>query len=342
MSHYPYGYGYQGQQPPQQQYHYPPYGAYPAPAPAPAPAPGYGAQPPPQQQSSPATAEYYAATQSAYDYNANNIPGLGTPLTAPQFPVPYGGQWDQPGYGTPATPAAYPAYNTSPFVPTPPAQPTQANSQVRVPIPPQESQPKSQFRPDSSRPQTKTQPKEDQLKEQSRQSLKEVDSQDEGEISDGEFDDLYEDVYDQPAVQPKTKIVSPVSSEDHTASSTDQAANFYDTEVDEASASNDHTEAAINKAHGGELSKEQDPSRTERDRSGSYSPYLSPREIGQEDPPPQAKGNNPGGMFVDNGGERPLLTRTRIQQLDWSRLYPLLICWDFSRCPRSNTHTRHS
>lgn len=307
MSHYPYGYGYQRQQPPQQQqYPYPPpYGAYPA--------PGYGAQPPPQQQPPPATAEYHPATQSAYDYNANNIPGLGAPLTAPQFPVPYGGQWDQPRYGASATPAAYPAYNASPYVPIPPAPPSQANSQARAPVP-QESQPKPQFRPDSSRPQSKTQPKEDQLKEQARQLLTEADSQDEGEISDGEFDDLYEDVYDQPAVRPKTKTVSPVSSEDHTASSTDQAANFYDTEVDEAPASNDHSGAATNKTHGGELSKHQDPSRAERDRSRSYSPYLSPREIEQEDPKPHAKGNHPQGMFVGNGGGRPLLTRNRKQQ----------------------------
>lgn len=290
MSHYPYGYGFQGQQPPQQQYPYQPYGAYPA--------PGYGAQPPPQQQQQPppATADYYTATQSAYDYNANNIPGLGTPLTAPQFPVPFGGQWDQ-GYGTSATPATYPTYNTSTFVPIPPAPPSQANSQARIPVP-QEPQPKPHLRPDSSRPQSKTQPKEEQLKQQSRQPLKDVDSQDEGEISDGEFDDLYEDVYDQPVMPPKTKTVSPVSSEDHAASSTDQAANFYDTEMDEASASNGHTEAAPDKAPGGHVPNEQEPMRTERERSRSYSPYLSPREIEQEDPEPQVRADDPQGMLA--------------------------------------------
>ncbi|POS81232.1 hypothetical protein DHEL01_v200386 [Diaporthe helianthi] len=292
MSHYPYGYGYKGQQPPQQQYPFPPYGAYPA--------PGYGTQPPPQQQLPPATAEYYASTQSAYDYNANNIPGLGTPLTAPQFPVPYAGQWNQPGYATSTTSAAYPAYNASPFVPTPPALPSQANSRANVPVP-QESQPKSQFRQDSSHVQNKTHPKEDQLKEQAKQPLKETESQDEGEISDGEFDDLYEDVYDQPVAQPKTKTVSPVSSEEHTAGSTDQAANFYDTEMDEASAPSGHPGAATNKARGNELSKEQDLSRTERDRSGSYSPHLSPREIELEDQKQQAKENDSQGVIKSIG-----------------------------------------
>lgn len=314
MSHYPYGYGYQGQQPPQQQYPYPPYGAYPAP-------PGYGAQPPPQQQHPPATAEYFTATQSAYDYNANNIPGLGTPLTAPQFPVPYAGQWgDQPGYGTSTTPAAYPAYNASPFAPMPPALPPQASSRAHVPVS-QESQPKPQFRPDSAHVQNRTPPEEVQLKEQAKQPLKEIDSQDEGEISDGEFDDLYEDVYEQPVAQPKTKAVSPVSSEDHTASSTDQAANFYDTEMDEAPTTNDHPGAATTKARSTELSKEQDPSRTERDRSGSYSPYLSPREIEQEDPKQQAQGNDSQGTFAWKEGRRPLLTQSRGYQLDWQRFH---------------------
>lgn len=307
MSHYPYGYGFQGQQPPQQQpYPYQPYGSYPA--------PGYGAQPPPQQQPPPATVDYYAATQSAYDYNANNIPGLGTPLTAPQFPVPFGGQWDQGGYRTPATPATYPAYNTSTFVPIPPAPPPQANPQAnpqaRVPAP-QEPQAKPQYRPDSSRPQSKTQPKEEQLKEQSRQPLKDVDSQDEGEISDGEFDDLYEDVYEQPVVAQKTKVSSPVSSEGHATSGTDQAANFYDTEMDEASASNDRPEAAIGKATGVEVSMEQEPMRTERERSGSYSPYLSPREIEQEDPTVQVSADEHEGTFAGNGERKLSLTRHR-------------------------------
>lgn len=287
MSHYPYGYGFQGQQPPQQQYSYQPYGAYPAQA--------YGAQPPPQQPPPPAAADYYTATQSAYDYNAHNIPGLGTPLTAPQFPVPFSGQWNQGAYATSATPTTYPTYNASTFVPLPPAPPSQANHQARAPIP-QEPQPKPQHRPESSRPQSKTQPKEEQPKEQPRQPLKEVDSEDEGEISDGEFDDLYEDVYDQPVVPPKTKPASPASSEDRAASSTDQAGNFYDTEMDEMPTSNGNSEAAVGKAPSGE--DKQEPARTERDRSGSYSPYLSPREIEQEDPKPQVTAKDPQGMFA--------------------------------------------
>ena len=145
-----------------------------------------------------------------------------------------------------------------------------------------------------------------QLKEQSRQPLKDVDSQDEGEISDGEFDDLYEDVYEQPVVAQKTKVPSQVSSEGHATSSTDQAANFYDTEVDEAPASNDRPEAAVGEAPGGEVSKEQEPMRTERDRSGSYSPYLSPREIEQEDPKLQVKADDHEGTFCRNWGRKTI------------------------------------
>ncbi|KAL1866524.1 hypothetical protein Daus18300_006759 [Diaporthe australafricana] len=282
MSHYPYGYGFQGQQPPQQQYSYqPPYGAYPA--------PGFGAPPTPQQ-APPGTADYYTATQAAYDHNANNIPGLGTPLTAPQFPVPFGGQWNHGGYGTTATPAPYPTYNASTFAPVPPTPPSQANPQGHAPAP-REPQPTPEYRPDSSRPQNKAQPKEEKLKEPPTQPLKDIDSEDEGEISDGQFDDLYEDVYDQPsAATQKSKAASPASSQDQAASSSDQGANFYDTEMEEVSPSNDHSKDVITSVPSDkETSREQQPNRTERDRSRSYSPYLSPREIEQDDPKAQAR-----------------------------------------------------
>lgn len=303
MSHYPYGYGFQGQQPPQQQYSYQPYGAYPAPA--------FGAQPPPQQPP-PGTTNYYAATQSAYDHNAINIPGLGTPLTAPQFPVPFGGQWDHGGYGTTVTPAPYPTFNTSTFVPVPPAPPFQSNSQAHAPAP-REPQPNTEYRPDSSRPQSQGQPKEEKLKEklkeQPRQSLKDVDSEDEGEISEGQFDDLYEDVYDQPsAATQKIKAASPASSQDQAASSSDQGANFYDTEMEEVSLSNEHSKDVITSVPSdNETSREPQPNRTERDRSGSYSPYLSPREIEQDDPKAEARAVDPQGMSTPRGEEDPLL-----------------------------------
>ncbi|KAI3393779.1 hypothetical protein diail_3738 [Diaporthe ilicicola] len=281
MSHYPYGYGFQGQQPPQQQYPYQPYGAYSA--------PGFGAQPP-SQPPPPATPDYYTATQSSYDFNANNIPGLGTPLTAPQFPVPFGGPWEQGGYGTSAPPGPYPTYNSSTFVPVPPASPPQANPQGHVPVP-SEPQPNPEHRPEPLHPHSKAQAQEEQVKEQLRQPPKDIDSQDEGEISDGQFDDLYEDVYDQPsAATQKTKAASHASSDDQAASSSDQGANFYDTEMEEVSPSNDRPKTVISHVPSNdEISREQGPMRTERERSGSYSPYLSPREIEPDGPKAEAR-----------------------------------------------------
>lgn len=292
MSQYPYGYGFQGQQPQQQQYPYQPYGPYSA--------PGYGA-PPPQppsqqqqpQQSLPTTPNYYAATQSAYDYNATNIPGLSTPSTASFFPVPFNAPWDQNGYGANAPPAQYPPYmpNSTPSIPA-----SYANRQSQAPAL-QDPEPPAQFRQNQAKVQPKVQPKVPtkvptkvqqigRLTEQPIQQPRDVDSQEEGEISDGQFDDLYDDASNQPpAPQLLTAAsASGKSSEDGVASGTDQEPNFYDTDVDNIPALNNQSTVALRgKAPGSDDAPTQaEPPRTERDRSRSYSPYLSPREIKQD------------------------------------------------------------
>lgn len=271
MSQYPYGYGYPGQQP-QQQYPYQPYGSYSA--------PGYGAQQPQQpQQPPPTTTNYYAATQSAYDYNANSIPGLGAPSTAPLFPVPFNGHWDQNGYGTSAPPAQYP-----PYIPNPTATPAPYTiKQNQAPVL-QDPELPPQYGQNQAKVQTKAQPTE-RSTEQPRQQLRDVDSQEEGEISDGQFDDLYDDASNQPS-GPQTLAVSASakSSEDGVANATDQEPNFYDTDLDDISAPNNQSTVPLRgKALVSDKAPRQtEPQRTERDRSRSYSPYLSPREVEQD------------------------------------------------------------
>ncbi|KAK7743827.1 hypothetical protein SLS53_003846 [Cytospora paraplurivora] len=277
MSQYPYGYGFQGQQP-QQQYSYQPYGAYSA-------ASGYGAQQPqePQQpqQPPPTTGNYYAATQSAYDYNANNIPGLGAPPAGPLFPVPFNGTWDQSGYGTNSVSAQYPPYIPIPTTSTPASY---TNKQNEAPAS-RDPDPPSQYRQNQSRVQTKA-PQIQRLAEEPKQQPKDVDSQEEGEISDSQFDDLYDDLVNQPSDPHPLKVASASgkSSEDGVATGTDQEPNFYETDVEEPPAfKSQPTITSRGKALGSDVAFSQtEPSRVERDRSRSYSPYLSPREVEQD------------------------------------------------------------
>ncbi|ROV96669.1 hypothetical protein VSDG_05612 [Cytospora chrysosperma] len=273
MSQYPYGYGFPGQQP-QQQYPYQPYGSYSA--------PGYGAQQPQQpQQPPPPAANYYAATQSAYDYNANSIPGLGAPSTAPLFPVPFNGHWDQNGYGTNAPAAQYPPYVPNPTSSTPISY---ANKQNQAPVlqgPPLPPQ----YKPNQPKVPAKVQ-RTERSTEQPRQQLRDVDSQEEGEISDGQFDDLYDDTSNQPPGPQLLTVASASakSSEDEVTSATDQEPNFYDTDLDDVSAPNNQSTVPLRgKALGSDkASKQAEPARAEHDRSRSYSPYLSPREVEQD------------------------------------------------------------
>lgn len=278
MSQYPYGYGFQGQQPqqPQQQCSYQPYGAYSA-------APGYGAQQPLQpqqpQQPPPTTGNYYAATQSAYDYNANNIPGLGAPPAGALFPVPFSGRWDQSSYGTNSVSTQYPPYIPVPTISTPASYTNKQNEALasRDPDAP------SHYGQNQSRVQTKV-PQIQRLAERPKQQPKDVESQEEGEISDDQFDDLYDDLSNQPSGPHPLTVASASgkSSEDGVATGTDQEPNFYETDVEEVPASQ-RQPISRGKAPGSDVAPAQtEPSLIERDRSRSYSPYLSPREVEQD------------------------------------------------------------
>lgn len=282
MSQYPYGYGYPGQQPQQ----YQPYGSYSVPS--------YGAQqsqqpqqPPPPQ---PTTPDYYTATQSAFNYNANSIPGLGAPPTAPLY-----GQWDRNGFGVIGSPALYP-----PCIPNPTSTPTSyTTKQNQAPVR-QNPEPTPQYQHTQPKVQPKPQ-RTERSTEQPRQQLKDVDSQEEGEISDSQFDDLYDDASNHPpGPQPSAALASAKSSEDSVASATDQEPNFYDTDLDDISAPNNQSTVPLrSKALVGDKAPRQaEPPRTERERSRSYSPYLSPREVEQDNLTSGKSGINTQGTSV--------------------------------------------
>ncbi|KAJ4386500.1 hypothetical protein N0V93_009397 [Gnomoniopsis smithogilvyi] len=283
MSGYPYGYPYQGQPPPPQQYpSYPPYGAFP---------PlqnGFGATPPqsqqqqPQQQQhyAPPATSYHANAQSAYDYNASSIPGLGTPSGGPPFSAPYNSAWTQGGFGTVAGQVPYPAYaSTAPASSTPASTMpiTYPYPQAQAPEPqvPSRATPTyaSQSRKQSDaapKPQSKARPAV-----QSKSQDSNDEAQEEGEIDDGYFDDLYDDASKAASVTNETLPVAEKSSADPGDDSLDQEPNFYDTDMEDVSAMQKPSDP-INGEEPEVILKSQ--GQPDRDRSRSYSPHLSPTE----------------------------------------------------------------
>ncbi|KAJ4416294.1 hypothetical protein N0V82_006824 [Gnomoniopsis sp. IMI 355080] len=279
MSGYPYGYPYQGQPPPAQQYpSYPPYGAFPPPS------NGFGASPTPQSQQqaqqhyAPPTTGYHVNAQSAYDYNANSIPGLGTSSGGPPpFPAPYNGAWNQSGFGTVAPQVPYAAY--APPAPTSSTPSTYSYPQAPAHVP-QVSTPSTTSVATQSRIQSHTaskpQPKA-QTAVQSKSQVSNDEVQEEGEIDDGYFDDLYDDASKAASVTKETPPVVEKSSGNPGDDSLDQEPNFYDTDMEDVSAipkpsaakAGEKTEVSI-----------QSQGQPDRDRSSSYSPQLSPTENG--------------------------------------------------------------
>lgn len=277
MSQYPYGYPSQGQ-PPQQQYPpYQPYNTYPTPN-------GYASQPPqqyPQQQPQPSTTgNYFVASQSAYNHNASSIPGLGIPSAAPAFAVPFNEPWNQ-GYATSATPVQYSSYNVPSS--TSPAVATSSNHQSQTFDPPGLA-PTAGNTWSLSQAKNRELPRNTNNSEQPRREPKAASPEEEGEVSEPDFDDLYDDVSNQVSNQatvvPLPSATTAKSAEDFAVNNSDQEADFYDTEVEER---------AIAKLDASSTAEGVAPQQThetldqvERDRSGSYSPYLSPREIEQD------------------------------------------------------------
>ncbi|KAK4125240.1 hypothetical protein N657DRAFT_616591 [Parathielavia appendiculata] len=240
MSQYPFPYGY-GQF----------YGQHTAQAHAYPGVPGYQAAVQNSQYNSYAAQINRDASQTAYDSNAINIPGL--------------------GIGTPAAPGTHHnlAYNAAAW-----AQPSNFPGPApNVPQPqPQEG---SDFWPQRSQPEiTST------LKNGAQPSSQPAPAADrsaagveieEGELSEGQFEDLYEP-REYSAAGPKQVASRPqplsVGGTSQPASATDTPeGGFYGTDEDDG---------------GKDLRGNEG-----RDRSASYSPFLSPREIQSEIPTPQ-------------------------------------------------------
>lgn len=212
MSQYPYGYGQYPGHNPQQQYPYPQYD------------PSYAPQPDPN-----AVQAHYGASQSSYDYNASRIPGLGivgTPTGVSPYPGLNSGPWTQqspmmngppgsafpfPAYAPPVTPASQPY---TPSYPQTVAPPDPAPAPVSVPV-------------SGPEPDTAYDPENEE-------------SAEEGEVSEGEFDDLYEPR--EPVVQ--DSLEKQVTQADNTSKASEsrdesmvdpQDVNFYETEVEDVS-----------------------------------------------------------------------------------------------------------
>lgn len=222
------------------------------------PYPSYQAYPsyPAYQTPGPAT-EHYALSQASFNHNATQIPGLGIsspPAASPSQSV--GGPWGS--YGAPGgVTAAKPQQQA----------PTQAASHV----PSNDHQPGtlSTTAPASSNTQKTT------------QSLP-VDVFDDGELSEeGLFDDLYDpDPPISTRSPPKKTVAFPQAEAQQANEETDLDLDntFYeDDEGDEPGEISSNTNGAHHtvRAGGGD--------RGEKQRSTSYSPDLSPREIHNRD-----------------------------------------------------------
>ncbi|KAI0453318.1 hypothetical protein F5B21DRAFT_479582 [Xylaria acuta] len=205
-----------------------------------------GAQPSyyyPQAQAAPMLPTNYATSQSAYGHNSTRIPGLGLgggPVApTPLFPPGAAQQWPAQGH-----------------------------------IPQTNTYPPSQQQPPASLPQRPPVPYQ-----QPRNALEE------GELSEGEFEDLYEPkaptAPSQAPLQNKP-IHTPNNLDSHNGSVGDaDGSSIYDPH-DPHVAHDNAVQARSNTVPGTEQEypdDEWEPSYPDRERSGSYSPYLSPREV---------------------------------------------------------------
>ncbi|KAI1275457.1 hypothetical protein F5Y07DRAFT_370095 [Xylaria sp. FL0933] len=204
------------------------------------------AYPPPSAGAMPSAS--YAASQSAYTQNSNSIPGLGLGGTQmpPTTSFSSGGSLPWPAQG----------------------RKPQTNSFFQTQRPPPAAIPQ-QPRP---------------LYQQSHNPLEE------GELSEGEFEDLYEprglpDAQGAPQVTPQNQPTRPPDNLDSRGGSVGDAdgSSIYDPHDPHVIHDESITQAAPKNASGEEQKYPPDddwePSYPERERSGSYSPYLSPREV---------------------------------------------------------------
>ncbi|RKU45427.1 hypothetical protein DL546_006438 [Coniochaeta pulveracea] len=283
MSQYPYsGYPYPGQPPPNP-YAYQTY---------PVPPAIYGAPYDPNTVPPP-PGNYYAMNQNAYSYNqqsmppsAPGIPGLG--IAGPPASVsPY----HPPPPPTAASPWGQSAYHTQPptFAAGAPGAPLpvpQATPQQYVPPPKPVSLP-TQARPQTVQHPTSLPPNPARtgkaVSNTNNMPAQTTDDIEEGELSEGQFEDLYEPLppvaqsKNKPAVAPTRPVVDRSLPDSAGDSAGDSAADTPDAGF--------YTEDDGDDKGRSEPAKGANGQKVVREKSGSYSPYLSPREIDGDNTP---------------------------------------------------------
>ncbi|KAK8072209.1 hypothetical protein PG996_005557 [Apiospora saccharicola] len=260
MSQPPYAYGqYPGQQL-QQSYPYMPNTSQP-------PGLSYGAVP--QAPSPSFITGNFAAINSSFEQNGSRIPGLGM-----------GG-----GFPSSAAAPSYPAVNDSLW--------RQGNVSMLKGAPaPADTQPQKTGNQQTA-PQAPAAPADaSHFGARSAQNTGSKDILEEGELSEGEFEDLYEPRHSTNAAKLKPSQASRPSSTalDNQGSAGDaDESSIYDTGSSKGEINNDSTSASLPAVE--EDDEEYSPGEygesdvvRVRDRSGSYSPYLSPREVHKEAP----------------------------------------------------------
>ncbi|CAJ2504049.1 Uu.00g114430.m01.CDS01 [Anthostomella pinea] len=195
----------------------------------------------------------YAAINSSFQYNANRIPGLG--LGGPSVS---------------STPNRFEniSWHALAQVPDPNTFPPPSQERTLGVDPKQPTQQDHTL----GRNQVASQP----IRQPISSALEE------GELSEGEFEDLYEPQAPANVSVPAAKqIIPPRILENHSgrAGGTD-GSSIYNAESPRAKPAINSTSTSIPEAERDVTPIEQwAPANRERDRSGSYSPYLSPREI---------------------------------------------------------------
>lgn len=205
-------------------------------------------------------------SQGAFDYNSMQIPGLGfggPPPTSTAYGVPpIPSPWGQP-------PHSFQNHQPPPMMPQQPTAP-RAFGGYSAPSQPASTGPSSNGpgnRPANLPPKLPPKPPA--------RVTKPVEIE-EGELSEGQFEDLYEPA---PPITVNTNVKkatkpapAPVESQPSSAVDTPDA-NFYENDEDEG-------EIPAKDGKGGVPS-------SARERTGSYSPFLSPRELQSGNPTPQ-------------------------------------------------------
>jgi hypothetical protein len=241
--------------------HYPPPGSFPPmPISSSAQTPYY--HPAPQPGTLPSV--NYTASQSAYDLNSTRIPGLGLSReTSMTTTVSF----------APGAPQPWPAQGHNP----------QTNNYFQSQQQPPPSLPRQTFI----------------LPQQPHNALEE------GELSEGEFEDLYDPkVLNNTSQAPlQNKATRPSNNLDSRNGSVGDAdgSSIYDPHDPHAAHDEHAVQITSNNLPGCEQESPPDddwePSYPDRERSGSYSPYLSPREVHRKISVVKAMSRDTKGMY---------------------------------------------